>query len=289
MNANGIYEWTAIGRPLDPTYATNRAVLLLTPLSGLAVAVVRAFENGLHMSLLEVFLTAAGAAVGGWALARELAPDQPLVAFASLGCSLVVVNFVPEASLLLLFVTVLLTRIANRTVGLPALVSDSIAVSVLVAWTMYTTGLFALGIAAGAAFIMDSMISPQLRRHRILGLMWLVLSIALLLNLRIPLRDFDLEPNSMTWILIGLVCLFLLRMYSTRPPNSRGDATGEILSLWRVRAGMAVALLIVLPSLLLTAPTMRQSALVWATLVGVSFSIRREVVRPPRVEVTPRH
>ena len=55
---------------------------------------------------------------------------------------------------------------------------------------------------------------------------------------------------------------------ATRRVEARGDATGEPLSVHRVRGGMWVGLFVAAQSLLGGAADVRDAALVWATLAG---------------------
>ena len=274
MNSNGIYEWTSVGRPLDRAFAANRAVLILMPLSGITVAAVRGFETGINGALVATFLSAAGVALGGWALGRELIPDEPMVAFLALGGSVLALTFVPEASLLLLFATLMLTRIVNRTVGLPARFSDSIAVSAITAWALFDAGTPVIGITAGVAFALDAALAPHSPRQWIFGALWLLASVALLSTSIIGQGNYGLVPAPLVWTLTLVAALFGLRIYRTRPPDSRGDATGTVLSLGRVRAGMFVALSIAVPTVFMTGSAIRPAGLVWVTLAAVSLGRR---------------
>jgi len=275
MNSNGIYEWTSVGRPLDRAFAANRAVLILMPLSGITVAAVRGFETGINGALVATFLSAAGVALGGWALGRELIPDEPMVAFLALGGSVLALTFVPEASLLLLFATLMLTRIVNRTVGLPARFSDSIAVSAITAWALFDAGTPVIGITAGVAFALDAALAPHSPRQWIFGALWLLASVALLSTSIIGQGNYGLVPAPLVWTLTLVAALFGLRIYRTRPPDSRGDATGTVLSLGRVRAGMFVALSIAVPTVFMTGSAIRHAGLVWVTLAAVSLGRAR--------------
>ncbi len=77
---NRIYRVTSIGRPVEPKYATNKAILLLMPVAALIVGVVNLIQEagggpdatGPVVAFLVVF--------GCWALGRELAPSTGLTA-----------------------------------------------------------------------------------------------------------------------------------------------------------------------------------------------------------------
>jgi hypothetical protein len=77
-----IYKYTSIGRPLERAFPTNRAVLLLMPL-GAILGAATAWMDGLSAPAVVqqafVFLLVVFA---GWALARELDPDDHTAASA---------------------------------------------------------------------------------------------------------------------------------------------------------------------------------------------------------------
>ncbi|MFW6084190.1 MAG: hypothetical protein ACODAA_03160, partial [Gemmatimonadota bacterium] len=70
---------TSIGRSIDPSYPTNRAVLLLLPVAATVAGILAASRGA---GLREMLLQAGGgalAAFGAWAVAREIAPDDEIV------------------------------------------------------------------------------------------------------------------------------------------------------------------------------------------------------------------
>lgn len=207
----GIYRWTFLGRPLDWSYPTNRAVLILMPVAGLAAAV--------NTPRFYAFLAGAGAALGAWALARELVPDHPLEAFVPLFLQIPALVPIPEASILLLFATMLLVRMVNRTVGLPARLPDSLAVSTMAAYAMYATQLPWIGLAAAAAFLLDASLAPRLKRQWIFALLWLLIGGAWLARIGTPGVDPDAPASVTAWVLIAASLLFVSRIARTRPPD----------------------------------------------------------------------
>ena len=84
MSTRDLYRYTSIGRPLDPSYPTNRAVLRLLPAAAFVAAAIHALRHGIEPGLLWAAVGGALAAFGGWALARELVPDHQAPAFAAM-------------------------------------------------------------------------------------------------------------------------------------------------------------------------------------------------------------
>jgi hypothetical protein len=110
-------------------------------LSGPAVA-QQAF-----MFLLVVF--------GGWALARELDPDDHTAAFISMAAAVFAALVVDHPGLLIVFTTLGLVRVVNRTTGMAARKSDSVIVIILAILVIYLTESPFFGVAAALAFILD--------------------------------------------------------------------------------------------------------------------------------------
>ena len=115
-----IYKYSSIGRPLDPAHASNRAVLLLMPAAALLGAVLAWYRGGDLLHALQQAILFALILFGSWALARELNPDDHPAAFISLACGTLVALTVSSPGILIVFVTLGLVRIVNRSTGLVA-------------------------------------------------------------------------------------------------------------------------------------------------------------------------
>ena len=88
MAYHRIYKYSSIGRPLDPAYRTNKAVLVLMPV-GAGLGAVTAWLGG--QPGVQILLQAAYFLLivyGSWALARELDPDDHAAAFIGLALAL---------------------------------------------------------------------------------------------------------------------------------------------------------------------------------------------------------
>lgn len=155
----GIYRFTSIGRPIDPAYASNRAVLWLMPVGAVLFAALRWYASGADAGLGSAAITGLLLVFGAWALARELAPDDNPAAFLATAIAFVAAAFVGSGSLLLVFVALFLVRIVNRSTGLaPSPVSRCdvtddildparIRGGMLVGWLVALQALFAGAIA----------------------------------------------------------------------------------------------------------------------------------------------
>ena len=270
MKLNDIYRITSIGRPLDLHYLTNRLVLMLLPAAAVIAGVVAFLRNDVTLEILETALLAPVVALGSWALARELAPDGHSVSFVSMFLALGVFSIVESSSILILFVALLLVRIVNRTVGLPARGTDSILVVSITAWLTYDGAFPWLGIIGVLTFALDASLEQRLLRQWVFSGVCLMVA-GLSFNQHGPyLLEKSLSLNIIILLTIISV-VYLLRIWQTSEVKALSDATGSSLYLSRVRAGMLVAFWIGLQALTQGQLGIEASSLVWATLVGVSL------------------
>jgi hypothetical protein len=209
--------------------------------------------------------------LGAWALARELAPDDDPAAFVSMALGFLVLPLVVPASLLLLFVTMFLVRIVNRSTGLPARLTDSIVVTLLVLVVMYVTGNPFFGVVAALAFAADAVMRAPLPRQWIFAIVCLAGAgaSAVLLDVEIPAPSYTI---SIVTLLLAIGVAYLVTMWLTRNLRSCGDVIGERLSSQRVRAGMLLALLAATQALVVDESGLAHAAITWATLAGVSLT-----------------
>lgn len=265
-----IYRITSIGRPLDPSYRTNRAVLLVLPLAGLIGSAV-AGARGVDLSdALIAGLIGVAVAFGAWALARELAPDDDPAAFVSLAFAYATYLVLGPPSLFLLFTALLLTRIVNRSVGVPARPADSIFVCALTLWSAYVTDSPLVAVVGAIAFGFDASLPRPLRRQwwfaglcLVGAVLWIVLGYGPV-ELQLPASE------SGYWAVALITLVYAVAYFRTRRLSSVGDKSGVPLSLGRVRAGMVVGLL--LPAQAPLTDDAKLASALWATLAAVGVS-----------------
>lgn len=269
--SNHIYSITSIGRPLDPSFPTNRAVILILPLAGIIASAMAGVRGADLPDILIAGLVGIGVVLGAWAMGRELAPDDNAAAFISLVFAYVAYLVIGPPSLLLLFTALLLVRIVNRSTGLPARVGDSIAVTALALVTMLATRNPLLGLVGGLAFAFDARLPEPLRRQ------WLSAGLCLsgsLASLFMPGRGLDdmalLVPNMNDWPAALITLVYGIAYFRTRSVTSVGDVTGVRLSLLRLRAGMFIGF--VVPFVALMTGQARPASALWAALAGVGLS-----------------
>lgn len=264
-----IYEVTSIGRPLDPGYPTNRAVLVLLPVAAAAAGGLAAAGGA---SLGGVLGRAAGgalAAFGSWALAREIAPDDEVVG-AFLAMTLGFVAYVAlETALAPVFAALFLARVVARTTGLAATGLDSLFVTAIALFAAWRAGSPWPAAAGAAAFALDAVLAPGLARQWLFAGLCGAGAVALtstgLAPDVVPVQPDLLPRLAGTIVLVGTIALIA----ATRGVDARCDATGEPMSTARVRGAQAIALLMALATSASGSAGVEAGALVWTTLAAV--------------------
>ena len=259
---------TALGRPLDPSWPTNRAILVLIPLGAAMGWAWNVLGPGAR-STWSGILVGAGAVLGGWALGRELDPDRQGAAFVALAWAFAAGLTVPSSSLLLLFGALLLIRVVNRTVGPPATVLDAAVVLGLVAAVVGASGNPGFGVVGAVAFAADVALGGP-RRHGVVAVVAAAIAVWGLtdpgfgggLDWAVPSVRVGLPVAAIT---VGV----LVAMVGTREVLAVTDRGGAPLDPRRVRWGMGVALLWALATLERGDPGVRDGAMVWAVLAAI--------------------
>jgi hypothetical protein len=277
-HSHRVYRYTSIGRPLDPASPSNRAVLILMSVTAIA-ALVYHLQGGAGL-----WQACIGAVVftlvvfGSWALARELMPDDHVAAFVSMGLAVLVAVVTPEPGLLTLFSTLLLVRVVNRSPGLPPRTTDSLLITGLVIWTIYSSASPWFGAVAALAFFLDGVLRKPLKKQ------WLF-SLVCFGSMVVYMVDHDViwwlvtAPDSLwEWLAVLTLLLFSLNLMLTKKIHTRGDVDNARLDLERVKAGMATGVLATLQGL----GNLPQVALLVATIGGLCLGIAlRRAFRSP--------
>ena len=165
---------SALVRPLDRRYPTNLAVMILAPAAG---AVVGAVGLSGHPSLADALEWAAPGGLtvfAGWALAREIAPDDNPGRVCQHGAGAADASCCSQPpACFRLFTAIMLARMVNRSVGIPATVVDSTAVTLLAGWTAYSTGSSGPALVAAVGFGLDAVLPSPLRRQWVFAIVCL--------------------------------------------------------------------------------------------------------------------
>ncbi len=281
MSEHRIYRVTSIGRPLEPKYPSNKAILILMPVAALIVGVATLMQGvgpgesaaGALEALLIVFAC--------WALGRELVPDDNAAAFVGTALAFVFLWWWPSPSLLLLFTALALSRIVNRSTGLTARAGDSVIVTALVIWTMVSLHNPLAGVVAALALVLDARLADPNRRQWLFAAVCLaavVIQVWLIGNANLEVM-FQLEPR---YVITAVTLLaFLVLSLSLRSVSSVGDVGGRALNPSRVRGGMLVVWLLSLETGLQGPGAIEIAMPMVAVMAGVVLASLTSRFRPP--------
>ena len=265
-----ISDITALGRSIDPRYPTNLAIAVSVVVVVIAGAMWRLISGA---ALLESALWGIGAGFVlflTWALGRELDPDHDLSAFVGASLAIIALLLFDMPSLLLIFWLLLLLRLVNRTVGLPAKPLDSLAILGLGVWLTWQ-GYWVVGLMTTAAFLLDGLLAPPLRYHLVAaGLTLVTTAILSIFHGNMAVVNGPTTPVVISSVVIA--GLFLVVIATSRGLHAVADATGEPLNPRRVQAAQVLALL----TALLVAWWAGISGMVallplWAAMAGVGL------------------
>lgn len=265
-----LHEMSSIGRPLDPNYATNRAVLILMPIGAiLAGALSLAGGAGAGTAALRALL-GAFAVLLPWALARELAPDDEIAgAFLALALGYGAWLWL-DAALLPVVAALLFARLVVRSTGLAATGFDALAVTAVALFAAWRAGSPWPAAAGAVAFAIDAVLVPRLARQWLFAGLCAAGAVGLvstgLAPYLVPVQPGLVPRTVATVIMVGAIALIA----TTRSVAARGDATGEPLRAARVRGGQIVALLTALAVAASGTAGIESGAVIWASFAGVA-------------------
>lgn len=232
---------TTLGRPVDLSYPTNRAIAILALVVAVAGGIFRLLSGA---ELLESALWGIGAGFVlflTWALGRDLDPDHDLSAFVGVGLVLIALLFFEPPSLLVVLWLLLVLRIVNRTAGPPVRPLDSLGVLGLGAWLTWQ-GHWMVGLVTAIAFLLDGLLSPPLRTQLFAsGLAFVATVVLSIFNGEMVMESGPTMPVAISSAV--MTGLFLVVIATSREVQTVGDLTGTPLNPRRVQAAQVLALL----------------------------------------------
>jgi hypothetical protein len=242
MAYHRMYRYTAIGRPLDPSWPSNKAVLVLMPLGAIVGAAFAWATGASGLALVQAALELLLIVFGSWALARELDPDDSPAAFISMAVAVAVALIVADPGILIVFATLALVRIVNRSTGMMARKTDSLLVMLLVIAVMYSQESPFFGAVAALAFMLDGSLKQPLRHQWIFALICLGGTVVYMVDHDVGLGYLSAPDALFEWLALLFLLLFALDTLLLKSVRSVGDTAGRPLDPGRVRGGMAVGL-----------------------------------------------
>lgn len=231
---------SSVTRSVDLAYPTNRAIVIISLLFFLGTICLQLILGREISSASASGLRAGVSVFLAWALARELDPDNEFSAFvaAFLGCT----GFLlfPSPFLLALFLELLLIRVINRSTGLPAKTSDSLAILLLSGWISFQ-GEWAFSLFTALAFFLDSSLPEPNRRNRAFG--GIILMISLLAFTKTACKESILMDTQLGIFTLAATLLIIPHILRSGKIKSRGDLTEIPLDPLRIQAAQLTALL----------------------------------------------
>jgi hypothetical protein len=258
---------SCIGRPVDPAWPTNLAILILSLTVVLVVAGFRLLLGGLTFLPALVTGALAGASVFlAWALARELDPDQDLAAFVGALIALPTWELLGSPRFATVLLLLLALRIVNRTVGPAARPLDSIVILSLTGWVAWQ-GDWVTTFAVFLAFVMDSTLAPVHRPH--LAAAGAALALTGVAASRSGFPPIVSDASFVSVGALALVLPFLAVVAESRSLRTLSDVGAQPLSARRVRSAQALAILAVSLAVLIDGTEgLAEVSPLWAALVG---------------------
>lgn len=270
-----ITHFSGFARPVDPSYRTNLAIVIISGLSGLLGSAYYIL-TGNHwldsiltggLLAISVFLT--------WALARELDPDHPISAFVGLPATIILFFWVETPHLIPLFALILMLRLVSRITGKEAKWPDSLlllGLGIYLAWAQE----YILSLGVGVAFALDGWLVYPIIRHRYLaGLsIFTTLIIAYFQGVNF---GWDSIPFPYGFALINLI--FVLVIFADyKTPKTLTDNKAKQLTASRIQTAQLLAFMVMLLAIFLeSSSNLFLHSPFWAAITGINlhFLFRR--------------
>jgi hypothetical protein len=169
------------------------------------------------------------------------------------------------------FWMLVLLRIVNRTVGLPAKILDTLLILGL-GISLTRQGNWGYGLITALALWLDSQLAPPHKRHLFFaGITLLVTAIFLVFNGRIT-AEGQLPSSGMMSAVTVSSLLFVPVIFASWKSNVTADLTGEPLNPRRIQAVQIVALLTGWQLILWNGyPGLVSLMPLWTTILGVAL------------------
>lgn len=271
MAYHRIYKYTSVARPLSPRSTVTRAVLMLLPAAALLGAVASWAAGDSAMQIVQRALHFLLIAYGSWALARELNPDDLIFAFVSLALGLLIALAVNAPGILIVYTTLILVRLVNRSSGLTAKTSDSLVALGLVLIVMYATDSPFIGVVAAVAFFLDGSLKNPHRQQWIFGLVCLAATVVYMVDHDVGFSALAAPDSLAEWLAVLVLLIFALNILLLRRVRAQGDAYGKALDAGRVRGGMLVGLLAAVQGIMRPDSVIVIVAVIAGICVGMAF------------------
>ncbi len=269
MTPSGWYRYSALPRPFELSQPGNRVVLGATALSAVAGFAWALASGHPTQAALASTLLFPLAVFGSWSLARELLPDDSAAAFLSMALAFLACLAFITPGILPLYAALGLVRVVNRSNGLEAHPTDSVAVVVLVILAVYSSANAWFAAVAALAFVLDASLKNPLRRQLLFAVLCIGTMVVYIVDHDVPWLEVSAPHTLLQWLAILASVLLALNMATLKKVHSRARFGGKRLNPERVKAGMAIAMLACLQGL----DNMPHYILLVATVGGLCLGI----------------
>jgi hypothetical protein len=262
-------RFTGLQRIFDPRIATHRTTVIIGVASGaLALAVGGDLIDGVW----------AGIAAGlGWAIARELHPDNNMAALAAAVIAGFFQALVGGVGLGACYLLIVFLRIIVRTTGKTPTTFDLVLNLVVVLFVSNTLPGFLAGLGVALGLFLSPMLpNPSPKSHRTWAVAYVAIALTGLVFSPAPEPP---DATGATWLLFSIAMLASVGLFSATRPKSIGDVDGEPLDGARLRLGRleVTALLVVITITTLGAGVVPLAPAFAAVLATGGFAIKELV------------
>lgn len=268
-----LHRTTALGRPIDPAYRSNRLAIAGSVLTALTVIV----GNAVLPSVLDVSPIASAVAVFlAWAIGRELDPDHPASAAIAMTLSFAAIVLIGVPSLLLGTAVLLGTRLISGTAGTRLRPLD-VVVLIAMAAVLGTQSMVLPGAAVLIAGVL--VIEHASPRGILIGLAMGIVSTGV--AVASGTAAVWAMPKGIEWLGAVMIGAATVAVIPATRPDSMTDAGDQRLSRGRVTAARIAGGLTVLAGFIVAGGLgiTAAAATVGAALVGIAATSLRTTAR----------
>jgi len=259
---------SALARPLDINYRSNRNMLLIFLLVLILGTAFQWFTGQVFLQSLWWGARAAFVVFLSWALGRELDPDINTTAMLAIPFSLATFYLYGDFNWLLLLAWLMMMRIGSHICGQSVKLTDALLVTGLAVYLIWR-GDYVIGFALTLVFLANYQLTPPHPRSLWYAVVSFILSILALIFSPQEGAVFSYDNYWMGSIIASglLFLLFVIRDY--KRPRSTEDYRVQALSGSRMQASQLIVLLGLLFAYFLQGQaSVVSTAPLWATLVA---------------------
>ena len=246
-----INKISALGRPIDFSYPTNRILVIVVLLAMAAtllyrlisgVPFVEALFNAAAISLT-VFLT--------WSLGREFDPQNDWSAFVLLPISFFLAVTAGNPAFMALVYILLFSRVLNGTTGVKTKITDYLLLLAIAAQLFYNGLAVALPVLVFVS-ILDATLEPKNHHGYLVSLVSLAVLISMLLAFPETVPSLAGSNTIATVTALILIAVLLLLVTKNIPLMLKDDTQLATLNPMRLKLALLISGGFILAELLLT-------------------------------------